>query len=111
ALQRLRRAGGVALCRHGPPPLFLMPPTLMPPPLTLPSRRRPYPWLEPGVLAGALVPVLAIAVRGVRGGLGANPIAEALNQLGLVALALLLATLACTPAKVLFGWTWPLRIR
>ena len=88
-----------------------MPPPLMPPPLTLPSRRRPYPWLEPGVLAGALVPVLAIAVRGVRGGLGANPIAEALNQLGLVALALLLATLACTPAKVLFGWTWPLRIR
>jgi sulfoxide reductase heme-binding subunit YedZ len=73
--------------------------------------RRPYPWLEPGVLAGALVPVAALVLRGVRGELGANPIAQALNQLGLVALVLLIAALACTPAKLAFGWTWPLRIR
>jgi methionine sulfoxide reductase heme-binding subunit len=74
-------------------------------------RRRPYPWLEPGVLVGGLVPVVAMVVRGLRGELGANPIAEALNELGLLALVLLIAALACTPAKVLFGWTWPLRIR
>jgi sulfoxide reductase heme-binding subunit YedZ len=73
--------------------------------------RRPYPWLEPGVLAGALVPVAALVLRGVRGELGANPIAQALNQLGLVALVLLIAALACTPAKLVLGWTWPLRIR
>lgn len=77
----------------------------------MPARRRPYPWLEPAVLVGALVPVAALAVRGVRGELGANPIAQALNQLGLVALVLLVAALACTPAKILFGWTWPFRIR
>lgn len=77
----------------------------------MPARRRPYPWLAPGVLLGALVPVGAIALRGARGELGANPIAQALNQLGLVALALLVAGLACTPAKLAFGWTWPLRIR
>lgn len=75
------------------------------------ARRRPYPWLEPGVLTGALVPVAAIVVRGIRGELGANPIAQGLNQLGLVALVLLIAALACTPAKLVFGWTWPLRIR
>ena len=75
------------------------------------ARRRAYPWLEPGVLAGALVPLAAIAVRGMRGELGANPIAQALNQLGLVALVLLVATLACTPLKLVFGWNWPIRIR
>ena len=73
--------------------------------------RRPYPWLAPGVLVGALVPLLAIVVRGLRGELGADPIAQALNQLGLVALVFLIAALVCTPAKLVFGWTWPLRIR
>lgn len=72
---------------------------------------RPYPWLGPGVLAGALAPLAAIAWRGWRGELGANPIAQALNQLGLVALIFLVAALACTPAKRSFGWTWPMRIR
>ncbi len=43
--------------------------------------------------------------------LGANPIAEAMNQLGLWALVLLLATLACSPLKRLFGWNWPLAVR
>jgi sulfoxide reductase heme-binding subunit YedZ len=75
------------------------------------ERRRPYGWLGPGVLVGALAPVAALAVRGVRGELGADPIAQALNQLGLVALVLLIAALACTPSKLAFGWTWPLRIR
>jgi sulfoxide reductase heme-binding subunit YedZ len=75
------------------------------------ARRRPYPWLEPGVLVGALAPVAALAARGARHELGANPIAEALNRLGLIALVLLIAALACTPAKLALGWTWPLRIR
>lgn len=75
------------------------------------ARGRPYPWLGPGVLAGALVPLAAIVVRGWRGELGANPIAQALNQVGLVALVFLVAALACTPAKRLLGWTWPMRIR
>ncbi len=63
------------------------------------------------MLVGALVPVGALAMRAVRGELGANPIAQALNQLGLLALVLLVAALACTPAKLVFGWTWPLRLR
>lgn len=72
---------------------------------------RPHPWLGPGVLAGALVPVAAIAWRGWHGELGADPIAQALNQMGLVALVFLVAALACTPAKRLAGWTWPMRVR
>lgn len=73
--------------------------------------RGPLPWLKPGVFAGALVPLVAIVVRGMQGNLGANPIAQALNQLGLVALVFLVAALACTPMKTLFGWTWPIRLR
>ena len=52
-----------------------------------------------------------MAMRARTGGLGANPIAEALNELGLTAIILLIASLACTPMKTLFGWTWPIRIR
>jgi sulfoxide reductase heme-binding subunit YedZ len=69
------------------------------------------PWLKPGVFAGAIVPLLALLVRARGGDLGANPIAEALNELGLMALVFLLASLACTPLKALFGWVWPIRLR
>jgi sulfoxide reductase heme-binding subunit YedZ len=43
--------------------------------------------------------------------LGPNPIAEVLNRLGLWTLTLLLASLACTPIKILTGWKFPLRLR
>lgn len=69
------------------------------------------PWLKPGLFVGALVPLVAILHRARTGALGADPIAEALNQLGLVALIFLVASLACTPLKSIFGWTWPIRIR
>jgi sulfoxide reductase heme-binding subunit YedZ len=72
---------------------------------------RPLPWLKPGVFVGALVPLIAILVRAAQGELGANPIAQALNQLGLIALVFIVAALACTPLKTLSGWTWPLRLR
>jgi sulfoxide reductase heme-binding subunit YedZ len=68
-------------------------------------------WLVPAVVAGGLVPAAALALRAARGALGADPIAEALNKLGLLALILLVASLAATPVKVLTGWTWPIRIR
>jgi len=72
---------------------------------------KPQPWLKPGVFVGALVPVVAIGWQAWRGELGANPIAQALNQLGLVALIFLVAALVCTPLKALLGWTWPIRLR
>jgi sulfoxide reductase heme-binding subunit YedZ len=68
-------------------------------------------WLVPAVITGALVPFVAMAWRLYRHRLGANPVATALNQIGLLALIFLLASLSCTPLKIAFGWTWPLRVR
>ena len=75
------------------------------------KRRGPLPWLNPGILVGASAPLLSILLRARSGALGANPIAEALNELGLMALVLLIASLACTPLRTLVGWTWPIRVR
>lgn len=68
-------------------------------------------WLVPAVVTGGLIPAAALGVRAARGALGANPIAEALNQLGALTLALLVASLAATPLRIVTGWTWPIRIR
>jgi sulfoxide reductase heme-binding subunit YedZ len=59
----------------------------------------------------AFVPAGLIAYRLFTDQLGANPIVEALNQLGLWTLILLLATLACTPLKKVLHWNWPLHVR
>lgn len=69
------------------------------------------PWLKPGVLIGALVPLAMLVLEASRGMLGADPIAVALNRLGLLALILLWCSLAATPLKIVFGVTWPIRIR
>jgi methionine sulfoxide reductase heme-binding subunit len=73
--------------------------------------KTPYRWLKPAVFVGSLTPVAVLLLRAVRDELGANPISQALNQLGLIALIFLVAALTCTPLKTLFGWTWPLRLR
>jgi methionine sulfoxide reductase heme-binding subunit len=72
---------------------------------------RPYVWLKPGVLVGALLPLALLISDALRGRLGADPVAIALNKLGLLALSLLLACLAATPLRLLFGVAWPIRIR
>lgn len=75
------------------------------------GRTPPLPWLKPAVLTGALVPIAAILLLAWGDDLGADPIAQALNQLGLVALIFLVAALGCTPLKTIAGWTWQMRIR
>jgi len=75
------------------------------------QRRTPYVWLSPGVFLGGLVPLALILLRASRGQLGANPVAQIENELGLTALIFLVTSLACTPARRVFGWTWPPRIR
>jgi sulfoxide reductase heme-binding subunit YedZ len=52
-----------------------------------------------------------MALQGAQGTLGPNVIEAVLNETGLLALVFLVASLACTPLKLLFGWTWPIRIR
>jgi sulfoxide reductase heme-binding subunit YedZ len=71
----------------------------------------PLPWLKPAVLVGGLSPLALMALQAVQGTLGANPIERVLNQTGMLALILLVASLACTPLKGVAGWTWPMRLR
>jgi len=68
-------------------------------------------WLVPAAFAACLLPLAWLVVRFLRDDLGANPIAEVLNRLGLDAFVLLVLTLACTPAQILFKVNWPIRIR
>jgi sulfoxide reductase heme-binding subunit YedZ len=67
--------------------------------------------LKLGVGGAALAPAGLTTFQFLTDRLGANPIAEAMNQIGQWTLITLLATLACTPLKILFGWTWPLALR
>ena len=78
---------------------------------TTTPRNAPLPWLKPGIFIGALAPLASIALRATQGALSADPIAQVENELGLSALILLVASLACTPARRLMGWTWPTRVR
>jgi sulfoxide reductase heme-binding subunit YedZ len=67
--------------------------------------------LLPAAFAACCVPLPWLAFQFFTGGLGANPIEALLNDLGYTAFVLLALTLACTPAQVLLGWNWPIRIR
>jgi sulfoxide reductase heme-binding subunit YedZ len=58
-----------------------------------------------------VAPLVWLAGRAALGNLGADPIAEVLNRLGLYTLCTLLAALACTPLQLVFGWKWPVRVR
>jgi sulfoxide reductase heme-binding subunit YedZ len=71
----------------------------------------PDPWLKPGVLIGSLFPLAWIVIRASKGQIGADPIKEIENELGLAALIFIVASICCSPAKRLLGWTWAMRIR
>jgi sulfoxide reductase heme-binding subunit YedZ len=68
-------------------------------------------WLKPGVFAGSLIPLALLIHDAIRGRLGADPVAIALNRLGLLAFILLIACLAATPLRIVWGITWGLRMR
>jgi sulfoxide reductase heme-binding subunit YedZ len=57
------------------------------------------------------IPLFKVVADGLLHRLGANPVEAVLNRLGFWALVLLLASLAPTPLKILFGWTWPMPLR
>src|SRR5882724_2436796 len=74
-----------------------------------PKSRHAY--LAPAIVTGWLLALAQLGYRVAKHQLGANPIATALNQLGLLALMLLVASLCATPLKLTLGLTWPLRVR
>lgn len=57
------------------------------------------------------MPLALLVFRAATGRLGADPVAVALNQLGLLALVLLLTSLACTPVRIITRAAWPIAIR
>ena len=65
-------------------------------------------WLAFVAMAAPLAGLVAIALGG---GLGANPIEFITRYLGDWALRAVLVALAATPLKIIFGWTWPVRMR
>jgi sulfoxide reductase heme-binding subunit YedZ len=65
----------------------------------------------PFAFVGCCIPLLVIGVQLATVGLGADPVETLLNDFGYVAFTLLVLTLACTPAQMLLGWKWPIRIR
>jgi sulfoxide reductase heme-binding subunit YedZ len=66
--------------------------------------------LKMGVTAGAFVPLVVMFWR-LGTGAFTDPIAQTMNQTGLLGLILLIASLACTPLKMLFQWTWAMKLR
>ncbi len=78
----------------------------------VPRRRRPS--RDPlgfALFAAALVPFVVTAADALRGKLGANPVESVLDRLGLWTLIFLLASLACTPARILLRTGRPARYR
>ncbi|WP_425144929.1 sulfite oxidase heme-binding subunit YedZ [Deinococcus sp.] len=52
-----------------------------------------------------------MALDAQSGALGANPVQRVQLQTGVLTLAMLMLSLACTPLRLLTKWTWPARIR
>ncbi len=65
-------------------------------------------WMMFFVMAAPLAGLVWLVATG---GLGANPIEFINRYLGDWALRALLVMLAASPMKILFGWTWPVRLR
>jgi sulfoxide reductase heme-binding subunit YedZ len=67
--------------------------------------------LKVSVWAICLAPLAVLAFRAAGGDLTANPISFITNWLGDWTLRILLASLAMTPLRIVFGLSWPLALR
>ena len=67
--------------------------------------------LLPVAFIACCLPLLVIGAQFFTVGLGADPVAKLLNDLGYIAFVFLVLTLACTPAQMLLGWKWAVRYR
>jgi sulfoxide reductase heme-binding subunit YedZ len=67
--------------------------------------------LKTGVWIVCLLPLLFLLYWTSTGNLTANPISFITNHLGQWTFRLLLASLAMTPLRILFGWSWPVTLR
>jgi methionine sulfoxide reductase heme-binding subunit len=79
-------------------------------PLSPAKQGKPADVFKMGACAAALVPLVVMGWR-LSIGYFTDPVAEILNQTGLLGLILLIASLTCTPLKLIFKWSWPMRLR
>jgi sulfoxide reductase heme-binding subunit YedZ len=63
------------------------------------------------VWAVALAPLAGLLYGFATDNLTVNPIEYVTRELGQTTIRLLLATLALTPLRLLFGWSWPITLR
>jgi methionine sulfoxide reductase heme-binding subunit len=63
------------------------------------------------VWAACLAPLAVLGSRAWNGNLTANPISFITNWLGDWTLRILLTSLAMTPLRILFRWSWPVTLR
>ncbi len=68
-------------------------------------------WLRIVVHIGAWIPFAVIVWDALANQLGAEPIREIIFRMGKTALILLILSLACTPANMLFGFQSALKVR
>lgn len=74
--------------------------------------RRRIAWLKAGVVIAGLVPMSLLAARAFGfGDLGANPVQQVQQTLGITALNLLLITLTVTPLRRITGQNWLVNFR
>jgi sulfoxide reductase heme-binding subunit YedZ len=67
--------------------------------------------LKVAVWGACLAPLAVLGYRAATGDLSANPISFVTNWLGDWTLRILLASLAVTPLRILFRWSWPVTLR
>src|SRR5512132_4159920 len=67
--------------------------------------------LKIAVWGACLAPLASLAYRAWTDDLGANPISAVTNTLGDWTLRILLASLAMTPLRIVFGLSWPIALR
>ena len=70
-----------------------------------------FAWVRGVMFAAALIPLARLFYLGFNDGLGANPAEFVVRSLGTWTLVFLCLTLAITPARVLTGWAWLVRLR
>src|SRR4030095_590065 len=68
-------------------------------------------WIKAVAFVLCLVPLALLGGKGVRHGLGANPIEYITRSTGWWTLTFLLITLTVTPLRRVAGWNWLLRLR
>jgi sulfoxide reductase heme-binding subunit YedZ len=68
-------------------------------------------WFWLGVNVAAAIPLLWLAWDFWQGNLSVNPIDDITDRTGKAAIILLILSLSCTPALIVFGWRRPLQVR